>query len=220
MNIIESLKLEIAVYPGARLIAVSKTKPGSAIADLYDKGQREFAENRVQELEEKVKDLPSDIQWHLIGSLQKNKVKFIAPYIAMIHSVDSLELAQMIDKEASKNQRRIPILLQIRIANEETKQGFEIEEVEALLRNGDLQMFKNIEIKGLMGMASFTDNQQQVRQEFKLLRSYFDNFKRIFFSNDPHFHELSMGMSSDYQIALEEGSTMVRIGSLLFGSRS
>lgn len=208
----------------ATLIAVSKTKPREAIADLYAQGQRDFGENYVQELVEKQATLPADIRWHVIGHLQTNKVKYIASFAYMIHSVDSLKLLQEIDKQALKHQRKIKVLLQFHIGKEATKTG-----LDAATEGGDgeltqiLQVAKNlqgVEIVGVMGMASFTDDLTQVRQEFRQLKNIFDNLKQHYFSQSIDFQHISMGMSDDYLIALEEGSTMVRIGSLLFGKRN
>lgn len=219
MGIYQNLTKELSAHPGTTLVAVSKTKPVSEIEKLYDLGQRDFGENRVQELQEKQIALPSDIKWHLIGSLQKNKVKYIAPYVYLIHSCDNLELARQIHKEALKNKRTIPVLLQIRIAEEDSKQGYEFETLWSQLEKGELQSLSGLEIIGVMGMATFTDDKQQIRSEFAQLKSCFDQIKQTFFVSDLAFKEISMGMSGDYQLALEEGATMVRIGSLLFGSR-
>jgi len=199
----------------AQLLAVSKTHPAEVVKEAYDAGQRIFGENKVQELVSKAKELPKDIQWHLIGHLQTNKVKQIAPFISLIHSVDSLKLLEEINKEARKNDRVIDCLLQAYIAKEETKFGLNYDEAESLLNSDALTHLKNIRITGLMGMATLTDNQQQIRNEFKSLKQFFDNLK----SKIPNLKSLSMGMSSDYKIALEEGSTMVRIGTAVFGQR-
>lgn len=198
----------------ATLVAVSKTKPVEDIEALYDLGHRDFGENYVQELTQKYEQLPKDIRWHFIGHLQSNKVKYIAPFVHLIHGVDSLNLLKEINKQALKSSRVINCLLQIHIAKEETKFGLDSMELETIL-SSDLSDLKNIRICGLMGMASFSDNIELVRTEFKYLKSLFVKF------NIPHstFNILSMGMSADYKIALEEGSNMVRIGSLLFGSR-
>ena len=201
------------------LVAVSKTKPNSAILELYEQGQIDFGENRVQELIQKHESLPKDIQWHMIGHLQTNKVKYIAPFIHLIHSVDSSKVLKEINKEAAKNNRIISCLLQFHIAAESSKYGFDLNGVKSLLQSPQFQEFQNVQIVGVMGMATFTDNLQQVRQEFKNLKGIFDDLKNTFFKADEHFREISMGMSGDYTIAMEEGSTMVRIGSLLFGAR-
>ncbi len=200
------------------LVAVSKTKPISSIQEMYDQGQRIFGENRVQELVEKQEALPKDIEWHLIGSLQTNKVKFIAPFISLIHSVDSLRLAQKINDEALKSDRVIDILLQIKIATEFSKQGMEPQVLTELLDTAAFSKLPNIRICGLMGMASFTDDEAQVAKEFRSLQKIFTGLKETHFPF-AHFQHLSMGMSGDYKLAIENGSNMVRIGSLLFGSR-
>ena len=201
------------------LVAVSKTKPVSAIEEAYAAGQRHYGENKVQELVEKAEQLPKDIHWHLIGHLQSNKVKYIAPFVALIHSVDSLKLLLEINRQAAKNNRVIPVLLQFHIAQEETKFGFSFEEILELLNSDEFKNASNIRIDGVMGMASFTDNEALIRKEFKLLKTYFDELKSTFFSEKNHFSICSMGMSGDYKIAIEEGSTMIRVGSSIFGSR-
>ena len=193
------------------LVAVSKTKPVKDILELYDLGHRDFGENYVQELVEKAEQLPKDIRWHFIGHLQTNKVKSIVPFIYLIHGVDSLKLLKEIDKQAKKNNRVIDCLLQVHIAQEETKFGFD--EIELL--NLELKLFSNVRIKGLMGMASLTDEVNKIRIEFKYLKNLFKKLR----AQNPELSILSMGMSSDYKIAIEEGSYMVRIGSLLFGER-
>ena len=201
------------------LVAVSKTKPVETLLEAYKAGQRHFGENKVQEMNEKQEALPADIHWHLIGHLQSNKVKFIAPYVHLIHSVDSLKLLQEIDKQAKKNQRIIDCLLQFHIAEEETKFGLSIQEAEELISSQAYAELKNVRIVGIMGMATFTEDQQQIRKEFRQLKQYFEHIKTNHFASSPYFIEISMGMSSDYTIALEEGSTMIRVGSLLFGAR-
>lgn len=203
----------------ARLVAVSKTKPATDVQALYDLGQRIFGENKVQEMTSKYEALPQDIQWHLIGHLQSNKVKYIAPYVSMIHSVDSLSLLSEIDRQAAKHDRIIPCLLQIHISGEETKFGLTEEEVFALLNDPSFAQLKNIRIAGLMGMASNTDNEQKINTEFASLKKLFDKLREKYFSEQPSFCELSMGMSSDYHIALRHGATLVRVGSDIFGSR-
>jgi pyridoxal phosphate enzyme (YggS family) len=203
------------------LVAVSKTKPTSDIQELYDLGQRDFGENYVQELAEKQLLLPNDIRWHFIGHLQSNKVKYIAPYVHMIHGVDSYKLLLEIDKQARKFDRVIQCLLQVHVAQEETKFGFNeielMEAMDAIHKYKLLNELKNVEVVGLMGMASFTDDVEQVRKEFKYLKLLFDGCTALPWNTQ--FNTLSMGMSSDFQTAIEEGSTMVRIGSLLFGAR-
>ena len=194
------------------LVAVSKTKPNTAILEAYQAGQRIFGENKVQELAQKSEKLPKDIAWHMIGHLQTNKVKFIAPFVSLIHGVDSLKLLKEINKRAEQNNRIIDCLLQVHIATESSKFGFGIEEVESALNQA--KEFKNIRITGLMGMATFTDDTQQVSQEFKSLKTVFDSIK------NEHITTLSMGMSGDYKLAIEQGSTMIRVGSAIFGHRN
>jgi pyridoxal phosphate enzyme (YggS family) len=201
------------------LVAVSKTKPAEEVQQAYDAGQRLFGENMVQELVEKYEVLPKDIQWHLIGHLQSNKVKYIAPFISMIQSVDSLKLLQEIDKHAKKHGRIIDCLLQVYIADEETKFGLGFDEVIELMRSEELLSFKNIRIRGLMGIATNTDNEKQVKDEYHELKTFFDGIKQSFFRKDEAFDTLSMGMSADYKIAIEQGSNMVRLGSTIFGQR-
>jgi pyridoxal phosphate enzyme (YggS family) len=203
------------------LVAVSKTKPASDIQELYDLGQRDFGENYVQELADKQSQLQADIRWHYIGHLQSNKVKYIAPFVHLIHAVDSFKLIQEINKQATKNNRVIDVLLQLHIAEEETKFGLDERELFELLEyyNAQTDQLQNVRICGLMGMATNTDDEVQIRSEYKRLHNVFIHLKDTFFLNRPHFNTCSIGMSSDYKIAAEEGSTMVRIGSLLFGSR-
>lgn len=203
------------------LVAVSKTKPVSDIQELYDLGQHDFGENYVQELTEKQSQLPADIRWHYIGHLQSNKVKYIAPFVHLIHAVDSFKLVQEINKQAAKHNRVIDVLLQLHIAEEETKFGLDEKELFELLEYYDAQKadLQNVRICGLMGMATNTEDERQVRSEYKRLRNVFVHLKDAQFLNVPHFNTCSIGMSSDYNIAIEEGSTMVRIGSLLFGAR-
>jgi pyridoxal phosphate enzyme (YggS family) len=202
------------------LVAVSKTKPIEEIVKLYDQGQRIFGENKVQELVPKYEVLPKDIKWHLIGHLQSNKVKYIAPFVAMIESVDSFDLLKIIDKEALKNKRMIQVLLQFHIATEETKFGLDISEAKDMLEILKTNPLSGVEIRGVMGMASFTDEIDQVRREFKSLKDIFTLMKNEYFPNNSAFCEISMGMSGDYKEAIAEGSTMVRIGSAIFGTRS
>ncbi|MFT4759635.1 MAG: pyridoxal phosphate enzyme (YggS family) [Paraglaciecola sp.] len=211
-----TLELEVT---DTKLIAVSKTKPESAILEMYEQGQRIFGENRVQEMVTKHGNLPKDIEWHAIGHLQTNKVKQIAPFISLIHSIDSLRLLVEVNKEARKNDRVIDVLLQFHIADEETKYGFELVEVSTMLNKEVLEDMENVNIVGVMGMATFTEDEEQVRSEFIYLKKIFDELQEKFFSEKADFKEISMGMSGDYRIAVEEGSTMVRIGSLLFGKR-
>lgn len=202
------------------LIAVSKTKPMESILALYQKGQRQFGENKVQEVTHKQEQLPKDIAWHFIGHLQSNKVKYIAPFIALIHSVDSSKLLKEINKQARKNERVIDCLLQFKIAAEDSKYGMTLTDARALLTSDGFASFQNIRMVGVMGMATFTDDEAQVRQEFKQLKTIFETLKTDHFAEQDSFKEISMGMSGDYQVAIEEGSTMVRIGSLLFGARN
>jgi pyridoxal phosphate enzyme (YggS family) len=216
----ENLKAILSTIPSeVNLVAVTKTKPVSDLEEVYKAGQRIFGENKVQEMVDKYDQLPKDIEWHLIGHLQTNKVKFIAPFVAMIHSVDSLKLLNEINKEAKKNNRTIDCLLQFHIAEEETKFGLSIEEAKEILESNEFVEMQNISIVGIMGMASFTENNEIVRNEFRTLESYFQILKSHFFKFNDDFKEISMGMSGDYLIAIEEGSTMVRVGSSIFGSR-
>ncbi|HEY1038603.1 MAG TPA: YggS family pyridoxal phosphate-dependent enzyme [Bacteroidia bacterium] len=207
---LEELKGKIPSH--VTLVAVSKTYPASTVMEAYNAGQRVFGENKVQELCEKKEQMPDDIEWHLIGHLQSNKVKYIAPFVSMIHSVDSLKLLQEINKQARKFNRVINCLLQIHIAQEETKFGLSYEECEELLASEEYKQLKNIRVVGLMSMASNTNNKEQIRAEFRSLKQFYD--KHI------SFFVLSIGMSSDYTIAIEEGSTMIRVGSSIFGSRN
>lgn len=216
-NIIE-LKKEIE-NENVKLIAVSKTKSNEDILEAYEAGQRIFGENQVQELAEKFESLPKDIEWQLIGHLQSNKVKYIAPFISLIHSVDSLKLLQEINKQALKNNRVIDCLLQIHIADEDTKFGLDFDEAIELLRSDEFQELNNIRITGLMGIATNTENEKLIKEEFYELKTLFDGIKLSYFRKEDSFKELSMGMSSDYLIAIEQGSTMVRIGSDIFGKR-
>lgn len=201
------------------LIAVSKTHPVEAVREAYDAGQRKFGENKVQELVPKAEALPKDIEWHMIGHLQSNKVKYIAPFIHLIHSVDSFKLLEEIDKQAKKINRKIRCLLQVHIATEETKFGFSEQEIMDLIANGSFGRLANVEIQGLMGMATFTDNKEQIKREFKGLRSLFDKLKGLKLPANIEMKELSMGMSSDYPEAIENGSTFIRVGTAIFGNR-
>ena len=201
-----------------QLIAVSKTKPNTDIMELYNLGHRAFGENYVQELIDKADQLPKDIQWHFIGHLQSNKVKYIAPFVHLIHGVDSEKLLQEINKQAIKQDRIIDCLLQVHIATEETKFGFDGPALHEFLTSGRVKDYSNIRIRGLMGMASFSEDQTLLSKEFTTLKSYFENAKKAF--SNGQFDTLSMGMSGDYQLAIQLGSTMVRIGSLLFGARN
>lgn len=203
-----------------KLIAVSKTKPNEAILELYNQGQRRFGENYVQEIVDKQATLPTDIEWHFIGHLQSNKVKYIASFVHTIHSVDSFKLLQEINKQAAKNECVIKVLLQFHIAEEETKFGFDTEGVKEMMGELTTTPLTHIEICGVMGMATFTDDKAQVRREFQELKRIFDELKQAYFADKQSFSDISMGMSDDYLMAIEEGSTMVRIGSLLFGKRN
>ncbi|MBK3518998.1 YggS family pyridoxal phosphate-dependent enzyme [Carboxylicivirga marina] len=204
----------------ALLVAVSKTKPNEDLMEAYNAGQRVFGENKVQELTGKYESLPKDIEWHMIGHLQSNKVKYIAPFVSLIHGVDSEKLLKTINKEGIKNNRKIPVLLQMHIAEEDTKFGFSKSEIQSLLNAELLESLSNVEIKGVMGMATFTRDDQQVRQEFANLKKIFDELQQTVFAKSKSFTEISMGMSGDYLLAIEEGSTMVRIGSSIFGARN
>lgn len=201
------------------LVAVSKTHPVELIMQAYEAGQRHFGENRVQEMVAKHAEMPKDICWHLIGHLQRNKVCEIAPFVHLIHGIDSERLLLEVDKQAALNHRIIDVLLQFHIASEETKFGFELEEAETMLASEQIKRLANVRAVGVMGMASFTNNTIQVRQEFRQLKSIYDSLKQHFFADQSHFSTLSMGMSGDYALAVEEGSTMVRVGSAIFGQR-
>ena len=198
------------------LVAISKTKPESDLLEAYQAGQRVFGENKIQEMAEKWENLPKDIQWHMVGHVQRNKVKYMAPFVSLIHAVDSLKLLKEIDKEAKKNNRTIDCLLQIKIAKEETKFGLDVEEAIEILSSDALSELKNVRVTGLMGMATFTEDEAIVKGEFDYLRSVYENLKK----DHPQFEVLSMGMSGDYKIAVTCGSNMVRIGSAIFGERN
>ena len=216
----ENLKLVRANIPsGVTLVAVSKTKPNEDIIVAYELGQRIFGENKIQEMASKYNEMPKDIAWHMIGHVQTNKVKYIAPFVALIHAVDSLKLLKEINKQAKKNDRTIHCLLQFHIGQEETKFGFSFEEAKELLESNEFVELQNISIAGVMGMATFTQNKEQIREEFQALENYFNVMKSHYFKFNEQFKHISMGMSGDYQIAIEEGSTMVRVGSSIFGSR-
>ena len=220
MAIADSIRqIRSTLPPHVRLVAVSKTKPPEDMMEAYGAGQRLFGENKAQELAAKHPRMPADTEWHFIGHLQTNKVKIIASLVSMIHSVDSLRLLQVIDREASLFGRVIPCLLEFRIAGEETKFGLSRTEAETLLRSPEFARLRHVTIAGVMGMASFTDDMNQVRSEFRSLRENFEGLKKEFFPGHQGFREISMGMSSDYRIAVEEGSTMVRIGTTIFSER-
>lgn len=212
-------KIQETIPSGVTLVAVSKTKPAEMILDAYAAGQRHFGENKVQELTEKQEQLPKDIYWHLIGHLQTNKVKYIAPFIHLIHAVDSLKLLKEINKQAKKNNRIISCLLQFHIATEDTKFGMTRAEAEELINSDAYLEMENVKLCGVMGMATFTDNESRVREEFHHLKNEFEYFREKYFSDTDQFSVISMGMSGDYQLAIEEGSTMVRVGSSIFGQR-
>jgi pyridoxal phosphate enzyme (YggS family) len=221
MSIPENFRAVEARLAGsaARLVAVSKTQPVEVLREAYAAGYRRFGENKVQELVAKRDALPPDVEWHLIGHLQTNKVKYVAPFVALIHSVDSPRLLQEIDKQGAKNERVLDCLLQLHIAGEETKYGLSFDEAEALLRSPDLPTLRHVRVLGLMGMASNTDDEARIRAEFRGLKQFFDRMRREIHQPNVEFRELSMGMSGDYAIAVEEGSTLVRVGSALFGAR-
>lgn len=212
-------EVRATVKQGVELVAVSKFHQAALIKEAYDQGQRIFGESRVQELQAKHEALPADIQWHFIGHLQPNKVKYIAPYISLIHAVDSYKLLAEINKQAAKHDRVIPCLLELHIAQEESKYGFTPEACTALLEDGAWRALKNVQIAGLMCMASNTPDMVQVRSEFHQARVYFDELKQRFFADDPHFCERSWGMSHDYDVAMDEGATLVRVGTAIFGER-
>ncbi len=217
MSIADNIKKIKAQIPdNVSLVAVSKTKSNEEIMEAYHTGQRVFGENKVQEMTQKWSDLPKDIEWHMIGHVQRNKVKYMAPYVALIHGVDSLKLLREINKQAKKENRQIACLLQMHIAEEDTKFGFDEKELKALLDSSELQDLEHVRIAGLMGMATFTDNTAQIQKEFRLLKSMYETTKKVL----PGVSQLSMGMSGDYNIAIEEGSTMIRIGSSIFGARN
>lgn len=205
--------------PQTRLVAVSKFHPAEAIREAYDMGQRIFGESKVQELTGKYESLPKDIEWHFIGHLQTNKVKYIVPFVSMIHAVDSFKLLCEIDKQAAKVNRVIPCLLEMHVAQEESKFGFTFEECRALLAEGEWKNLSHVSIAGIMGMASYTDDLHQIQQEFQSLSDFFKELKNSYFSGNSQFCELSMGMSHDYPEAVKRGSTLVRVGSKIFGDR-
>lgn len=220
MNIEKYYEIKNNLPANVQLIAVSKTKPASDIQLLYDEGQRAFGENKAQEMKAKHEELPQDIQWHFIGHLQTNKIKYIAPYVTLIHSIDSLELLREVNKHALKNDRVINCLLQFHVAEEETKFGFSLDECEEMLRSEDFKQLKNVKICGVMGMGTNTDDMEQVKGEFHHLHQIFNTLKQDFFMDNECFKELSMGMTDDYPIAIGEGSTMIRVGSAIFGARN
>lgn len=220
MDIQANLKEVLDQLPeGVRLVAVSKFNPNEAIEEAYKVGQRIFGESREQELSTKYETLPKDIEWHFIGHLQTNKVKYIAPYIAMIHAVDSYKLLVEIDKQAAKHNRVIPCLLEIHIAQEESKYGFTFDTCRQMLEEGGWKQLKHVCIAGVMGMGTNTDDEKEVEKEFRSLADFFKSLKQDYFSQTDSFKEISMGMSHDYQIAIKCGTTLVRVGSKIFGER-
>lgn len=220
MGIAENIKqVKKELNEDVCLVAVSKTWPVQAIMEAYQTGHRVFGENKVQELIQKQEELPKDIEWHFIGHLQTNKVKYMAPFISLIHGVDSFKLLKAINKEGRKNNRVIPCLLQFHIAEEESKFGLSLDEAKALLSSPGFAALEFIELRGVMGMATYTDDLDQVKKEFLSLNQYFQNLKEHYFQDQASFSEISMGMSGDYQLAVEAGSTMVRVGSKIFGER-
>jgi len=221
MEVQEAIQKITSQFPnGVQLVAVSKYHPKEAILEAYEAGQRIFGESKIQELCAKEQSLPTDIQWHFIGHLQRNKIKYIVPFISLIHSIDSVQLLQEVNKQAAKKERVIPCLLQVHIAQEETKYGFSLEECKQFCMRKEWQDLENIEIHGLMGMATNTKDQQQVEQEFESLHQLFCALKESCFQEHAYFKELSMGMSNDYPLAVAHGSTLVRIGTSIFGKRA
>lgn len=221
MSISENLNfIHGSIPPHVRLVAVSKTRTPAEIMEAYNAGQRLFGENKVQEITRKWQELPKEIEWHFIGHLQSNKVRQLVPFVSLIHGVESLKLLSAINREAEKCNRKVSVLLEFHIAREESKFGLSTGEAEELLSSGEFKSMQNIIVAGVMGMATFTEDENQVRSEFSQLKSIFELLKIKYFSNSPQFCEISMGMSDDYAIAVAEGSTMVRIGSKIFGSRT
>lgn len=221
MSITENLKqVRTGLPAGVRLVAVSKFHPKEAIEEAYAAGQRVFGESKVQEMTGKYESLPKDIEWHFIGHLQTNKIKYIAPYVSMIHGIDSYKLLAEVNKQAAKAGRVVDCLLQLHIAREETKFGFSFNECREMLAAGEWKRLANVRICGLMGMATNTDAEEQITQEFRSLHTFFKEAQKEFFTNRPSFRELSMGMSHDYRPAIAEGSTLVRVGSKIFGERN
>lgn len=212
-------KVKATLRPGIKLVAVSKFHPTDAVLEAYEAGQRAFGESHVQELVEKEKMLPKDIKWHFIGHLQTNKVKYMASFVSLIHSMDSIKLMKEIDKQGKKCGRVIDVLLQVHVAKEETKFGFTPEEVVQMLAEGEWKIYTHVRVVGLMAMATNTDDEAQIAQEFDIVQRLFETLKVEYFADHPEFKELSMGMSGDYLIAQRHGSTMVRVGSMIFGER-
>ena len=212
-------KIRATLPDSVTLVAVSKTKPVSDLQEAYDANQRIFGENHALEMRDKHEDLPKDIQWHFIGHLQTNKIKYIIPFVTLIHSIDSANLLEAVNKEAKKHDRVVDCLLQFHIAQEETKFGLDMEEARQLLDSEAFKAMQNVRICGVMGMATFTDDEAEIHKEFKHLKTIFDTLKTEYFADQPLFKEISMGMSDDYPIAVEEGATLVRVGSKIFGTR-
>ena len=213
-------KIKAAIPSSVTLVAVSKTKPVSDLQEAYDAGQRIFGENHALEMRDKHEALPKDIQWHFIGHLQTNKIKYIIPFVTLIHSIDTANLLEAVNKEAKKHDRVVDCLLQFHIAQEETKFGLDMEEAHQLLGSEAFKAMENVRICGVMGMATFTDDEAEIRKEFKHLKEIFETLKTDYFAGQPQFKEISMGMSEDYPIAIEEGATLIRVGSKIFGARN
>ena len=213
-------KIRATLPDSVTLVAVSKTKPVSDLQEAYDANQRIFGENHALEMRDKHEALPKDIQWHFIGHLQTNKIKYIIPFVMLIHSIDSANLLEAVNKEAKKHDRVVDCLLQFHIAQEETKFGLDMEEARQLLDSEAFKAMQNVRICGVMGMATFTDDEAEIHKEFKHLKTIFDTLKTEYFADQPLFKEISMGMSDDYPIAVEEGATLVRVGSKIFGARN
>lgn len=211
--------LRETVPDDVKIVAVSKFHAADVVMEAYGGGQRVFGESRVQELTAKYDELPKDIQWHFVGSLQRNKARFITPFISLIHSLDSEKLMLEIEKQATANNRKIPCLLQLHVADEQTKSGFSPDECRRFLAAGTWRNCPHVQLAGIMGMATYTDDERQIRSEFRLLKSLFDEFKTAYFADEENFREISMGMSGDYRIAIEEGATIIRVGTLIFGER-
>lgn len=212
--------IKAALPEHVTLIAVSKTKPICDLQEAYEAGQRIFGENHALEMRDKHEALPADIQWHFIGHLQTNKIKYIIPFVSLIHSIDTANLLEAVNKEAKKHDRVVDCLLQFHIANEETKFGFSIEEATAVLDSNSFKLMENVRICGVMGMATFTNDQAEIHEEFHHLKEIFERLKQRYFAEQPQFKEISMGMSDDYPIAIEEGATLIRVGSKIFGARN
>ncbi len=221
MSIADNInKIKNTLPNHVNLVAVSKTKPNSDIMEAYEAGQRIFGENKVQDLCKKYEELPKDIQWHFIGHLQTNKVKYLAPFVSLLHGIDSFKLLKEVNKEGKKNNRIVKCLLQFHIADESTKFGFSLNELEEILNNHSISELENIEICGVMGMATNTEIEAQIATEFTNLKKIFNHLSNTYFKNKDNFKEISMGMSSDYDTAIKQGSTMIRVGSSIFGARS